>query len=809
MRVTLSWLEEFVPLGIAPGDREAVAALSATLADLGFVPESVSDLGPQAPGVVLARVEEIAPIPGADRIRRVVVDAGEAVEVVCGAWNFAEGDLVPLARPGVVLPGMSEPMQRRKMRGVVSNGMLCSPVEVGLAEDAEGLLIVASGSPGEEISSLYGLGPDVLFDLEVQANRPDGNSVVGIARDLAARLGLPFSPAGRSVALSAMARGASLHGSHPAAAPAQAEGVSVASEDPEACPRLAAKVIRGVRVGSSPPYVARRLRLCGMRPLNSIVDASNYVMLELGQPTHPYDLARLGSKGLVARRAKPHESLTTIDGAIRDLSGAPCVIAEPGGEVVALAGIMGGASSEITGETTEILLEAAYFSPLAVSRAARSLGMRTEASARFEKGCDPWVLEAAVARFCELAGESSPIEEGPLLVTGELAAGERRISLRVGRASALLGVDLDPRSVVGLLEPMGFGVEEREVGGEDPPLGVLVPSWRPDVEREIDVVEEIARQRGYSSIPPRRRRPAQVGRLDERQRLRRRLRSALISLGALECWSPTIVNPALQAGLGVALVELANPLVKEESALRASLLPGLVAVLGRNLARGAERLSLFELGRVFAESPSGAMPDEREVAGLLLAAGEDSARAAVRAWKSIESTLRLQRCKLVKSAAGGMHPSRCATIEAPDGAVVGTVGEVDPDLVSQAGLGPRRCGWLEIDLRQLATCPRRPERIAAPSRFPSAEFDLAFAVPDAVAAQEVEEALVRAGGDELEALWLFDSYRGPSVGDGRRSLAWRLRFAAADHTLSEEEVASHRDRCVQAIEGTGLGRLRG
>ncbi len=813
MRVTLSWLEEFVPLGIAAEDADSVAELTATLADLGFVAESVKQVEPQAPGVVLAKVQEITAIPGADRIRRVVVDIGEAVEVVCGAWNFSVGDVVPLALPGVVLPGSQEPMQRRKMRGVVSNGMLCSGAEVGLAEDAAGLLIVPPGHGlvGQEVSSLRGLGRDVVFDLEVQANRPDGNSVVGIARDLAARLGLPFNPGGSSAVLSAMASGVSLHRGPSGAAelPAESEGVWVRSEDAEACPRLLARAIGKLKVGPSLPYVARRLGLCGMRPLNSVVDASNYVMLELGQPTHPYDMARLGGAGLVARRARQGESIKTIDGSSRELcppgtQEPPCVIADASGEVVSVAGVMGGASSEISIETTEVLLEAAHFSALAVARSSRRMGLRTEASLRYEKSCDPWVLEAAIARICELLAESGSSHDGPLVGVTNMARQGSPVPLRQARASALLGTALADGEVERLLVPMGFSIGK---GGRPGSVDVEVPTWRPDVTREVDLIEEIARQRGYSSIAPRFRRAEQVGGLTPRQRFRRRLGLTLVSLGALECWTPTIVGSGSQDGLGTKPVEVANPLVKEESALRTSLLSGLSAAAARNLARGVGRLRLFEIGRVFGVGEEESVK-ERETAALLVIGEEDVAAQAVLAWRSIEAALGLQRCRLARTEAPGMHPGRCAELRAPDGSPLGVVGEMDPDLAEKLLGVPRRAGWLELDLDRLWASPRRAEQVVAPSRFPSAEFDLAFTVSEEVAAYEVEEVLAAAAGSALESLSLFDVYRGAAVEAGERSLAWHLRFAEQDHTLTDAEVSSYRQTCVEAVEAAGMGRLR-
>src|SRR4051812_19691175 len=387
MLVPLSWLRDFAPFG------DDFVALGETFDDLGMVVEGITQVGAGLEGVVVARVLSIEAIPKADKIRKVMADVGEAepIQVVCGAWNFNEGDLVPWVRPGSTLPNGFE-IGTRKMRGVESAGMLCSPTELGLGAESGGLMILPGGpgfEPGRPFADAMGVEHDVVYDLAIETNRPDAMCVAGVARDAAARLGLPFR----------------IPGPNPVDVPAEPSLARVDSLD--LCPRFTATLFEGARVEPSPSWVARRLTLAGMRPISNLVDASNYAMLELGQPTHPYDFDRLPGGGLSVRAATPGEQVTTLDGTERTVGDGPfpdCLICDAEGTPVGIAGIMGGASSEISETTTRVLLEAAYFDRMAIARTSKRIGLRSEASARFERGCDPEGIDRAVARFAELVG---------------------------------------------------------------------------------------------------------------------------------------------------------------------------------------------------------------------------------------------------------------------------------------------------------------------------------------------------------------------------------------------------------------------
>ena len=702
MRVPVSWLTDFAPFDGDP------AELAASLDDLGLVVEGTEEVGEGLADVVVVRVDEVAAIEGADKIRRVVVHDGTGpVEVVCGAWNFEVGDLVPLAPVGAVLPG-GFAIGKRKMKGVVSNGMLCSGRELRLSEDHAGILRlndVVGAAPGVLLTEALGLEPDVVFDVAVEANRPDAWSMVGVARDLAARRGLPFA-----VPEPPPTRRAS-----PEVAVHELATVQV--DDLELCPRFTARVITGVKVGPSPDWLARRLVLAGMRPINNVVDASNYVMLELGQPTHPYDLDRLVGHGLVVRRARPGETLTTLDGIERTLgrpgpglgdTGQDCLICDAEGTPVGIGGVMGGASSEIDEGTTRVLLEAAYFVPMAIARTSKRLALRTEASARFERGCDPQGIDRAADRFCELlaltAGSAMGVAVGTIDVVGDVPR-PVELTVRPSTINALLGTAFTAAEVAGLLGPLGMTVAVDRVG-EDDVVGVTVPTFRPDIRPapmgEADIAEEVARTFGYARIARRMPSWPQPGRLTEHQLDRRLLKEVLCDLGASEAWTTTFLSRAdLEAtGAEGLYVEVTNPLVDVERYLRTSMVAGLLGSVLHNLERRQNGVRLFEVGSVFRHTGD-ASADTAERLSAVLAADGDDAWTAVSAWRTIAEALGLASWSLVDLGAVGpeasaVHPYRTAAVLAApptdhgdDGLVVGLVGELDPTVVGRFGLvGP-------------------------------------------------------------------------------------------------------------------------
>jgi phenylalanyl-tRNA synthetase beta chain len=617
--------------------------------------------------------------------------------------------------------------------------------------------------------------------------------------------------------------------------------------DDDLCPRFTARVFTGVAVTTSPPLVVRRLTLAGMRPVNNVVDASNYVMLELGQPTHPYDVDRVPGHGIRVRAAVPGEKVTTLDGVVRTLGDRAivpsddrrdCLICDAEDTPLGIAGIMGGESSEISDTTTGVLLEAAYFSPMAIARTTKRLGLRTEASARFERGCDPEGIDRSVRRLAQILGETAGpafrVAADVIDIRGPVP-GPAHVRVRTARVNEILGSALDDDAVTGYLEPIGFTSSRSGPGL----LDVVVPTFRPDTAREIDVIEEVARHHGYGALPRRRAPVLQVGGLTTHQKERRTVRSVMAGFGAHEAWTPSLLAPGDHASAGWPGpgVEVANPLSPDEKVLRRTLLPGMMKALAFNADRRAENVRLFEVGHVFPPpDPARVMRafdrggetviDEREMVALALAGPGDDARTATGAWLALADALGVEGVELIQSwdttpgpaGRAGLHPTRAGRLvvrpaEKVEGdTVIGVVGEVDPAVLAAFGLDParQRVGWLELDLTLFLDIPgRRRPTVSPVSRFPSSDVDLAFVVDETVPAAEVATTLRQAAGELLESLALFDVYRGPGLAPGTRGLAYRLRFCALDRTLTDEEVGGLRARGIEAVERTHGARLRG
>ncbi|MHB8380264.1 MAG: phenylalanine--tRNA ligase subunit beta [Acidimicrobiales bacterium] len=820
MKISLNWLRGFVDLP------ESVDELRVILDDLGLVVDGVEHVGEGLSDVVVARVDEIRAIEGADRIRLVVVDAGNGpLEIVCGAMNFDVGNYVPLAPVGAVLPG-DFTIAERTMRGVTSHGMLCSPRELGLDDDHQGLMVLDElvvPRVGEKLLDALQIAFDVIFDLSIEINRPDAWSVEGVARDLATRLRRPLREPAYAVTND----------------PTPSDSFAAAGiDDPDLCGRLSVSVLRNVKVGPSPTWVAQRLQNAGMRPISNVVDASNYVMLELGQPTHPYDAAHVAKQTLRARRARDGETLTTLDGVERELAkvgrglgdtGEDCVIVDGDDRVLGLAGVMGGAASEINADTTDVLLEAAFFDPMTIARSSKRHGLRSEASSRFERGVDPQLALRAAARFVEILSESVPDLvwlSNPLDVWGDVPT-PPTISLRDDDVHYLLGVSIDRGEVATLLRGLGFKVKEKKQH-----LKVTAPTSRLDVrEGELgraDVIEEVARLFSYRRLPRHSPTWPEVGYLTERQQLRRRVRDVVVDLGVFEAWTPTLGSDEDFDLLhpGVARLRVTNPLASDESVLRATMLTGLVRAWSRNFERGTGDVLLGEFGVVF-QHPSEAstprvtrggaggslvlaLPAENERLTVVLARPEDDARSAVALWNVLAHRLGLADVvvRSTSEAPRGLHPSRTAAlVDRASGALLGYVGEVDAELVDAITALPplRRLGVLDVDLDALADvglATRASTFVHVPSRYPSAVIDLAFVTPRPVNAGDLAFCL-RQASELVEEVTLFDVYEGPSLREGTRSLAYNVRLSSGEHTLSDDEITRARAAFIEVAASLG------
>ncbi len=796
MKVSLNWLSDYVSLPTRdPGE------IRAALEWLGHEVEGVEVVEPGWTEVVIAEVTKIEPHPNADKVRlcQVVYDDGGPVDVVCGAWNFEVGAIVPFAKPGAVLPGDFQ-IGSREIRGVTSNGMICSEKELELGESHAGILVLDEDAPvGTDFSDYVEL-PDVVFDLAITPNRPDAMSLRGIARELAAYFDLDWSMP------------------EPVLNERPGEpSTSVEIEDPSGCLRFTGREIQGVEIGPSPFWMRLRLRLAGMRPISNAVDVTNYVMLELGHPLHAFDADRIAGDHLVVRRARAGETLVTLDDVERTLSTDDLVICDADGPT-SLAGTMGGATSEVHDGTTRVFLEAATWDPPTIMWMSRRHGLRSEASARFERGVDPGLPLEASARatqlLCDMTGAT--VLAG---VVDEVAVEveETEIQLSISDVARILGEGFDSGMVAGYLRSIGLTVE-----GSDP-LAVTVPTYRPDLERPIDLVEEVARLHGFDTFEetvPR----GSAGWLTPDQRNTRAIRSTLAGAGLSEAVHLSFMAVEDLDVLAVpsdhearSVVRVRNPLRDEEGVLRTTLLPGLLGSLRYNASHGISSGSLFEIGRVFfdrVDPDRPGIPDQPLRLGYAMyghAGGADLAGsgravdgyAATAILRLLGDVLDIDDLVLEPDQAPGFHPGRCARVVV-DGHDVGFVGEIHPSTSQQYDL-TGRVAAAELDLGPLVT-EREPHQLVTPSVFPPTEFDLAFVVQSSVTAAALVGVTRRAAGDLLESARVFDEYRGMD-GD-RKSLAIRFVLRAADRTLTNEEVAPIRTAMIDAASSLGA-ELRG
>ena len=808
MRVSVAWLAEYVDLsGVSPEE------LAKRLTAVGLEVEAVERVGKGLEGVVAARIVGAEKHPDADKLSVCRVETGkDALQVVCGARNWQVGDVVPLATVGTVLPG-GHRIEKAKLRGVESFGMLCSAKELGLAEDASGLLLLdRKVAPGTPIAKALAL-EDVLLEVNVTPNRPDCLSHVGIAREVAAILG-------ERVRLPAPAL--------PSKGPAAKDAVKVRIEDPERCARYAARVVEGVKIGPSPVWLARRLESCGVRSISNVVDATNFVLLELGHPLHAFDLDKVAGREIVVRTARPGEKLTTLDGKERVLDGDDLLIADRD-RGSALAGVMGGGDSEIGPGTTRVLLESAWFQPGGIRRTSRRHGLKTEASYRFERGADPGMVIPAVDRCAALIAELA----GGTILRGVVDAHPRkvrapRVKLRWHRPAEILGMDVtraDARKVLA-----GLGFEEAQATRDAAVF--QVPSWRVDVSIEEDLVEEIVRTKGYDAIPetlPASGVETPAEPLEEQAVAR--VRAALEAAGFAEAVNFSFVaakelEPFEQHvvtgdGSGRALgIALKNPISAELSVMRTSLVPSLLRNLAHNRRQRIEDVRLYEIASVYHPAPD---PRDRptheavEIAGVLAgkrsppswATGSDGAdlydaKAAVVGVLEalgVEATWR-------PADAPWLHPRHSAAVLSTDdeNVMLGVAGELHPRAAEAFDL-PRGVLAFRLSLDALLHHARLVPQHRPIPRLPAVLRDLAVVVDDAVPAESVEAAVREE--PLVEAVRLFDVYKGAPLPADKKNLAFAISYRAPDRTLTDAEADAAHARIVQRLRAKLGAELRG
>ncbi len=794
MKVTYNWLKEFVDFDLT------AAQLADLLTMLGLEVEGMEMIGGGMDDVIVAVVEEKRQHPNADKLSLCKVNNGrEILDVVCGAQNFKQGDTVVLAQIGSVLPGDFK-IKRSKIRGEESCGMLCSEKELGLADDSDGIMVLpAHLQPGTPVFDALGL-KDTLFEIGLTPNRADCLSVIGIAREIAAKLGLKIR-----VPQPAPVEGAA----------AVADVIGVEIQAPELCPRYAARYLEGCTIAPSPAWLVKRLTSIGIRSINNVVDVTNLVMMELGQPLHAFDCDRLTGRRIVVRRAGEGERFTTLDSQERILTASDLVICDAE-RPVALAGIMGGENSEIADSTTSILLESAFFAPAGIRKTSKRLGLHTESSHRFERGIDregvALALNRAAALMVELAGGSCA--QGVIDVypgAGPVAP----IIFRPQRANDIIGLKLADTEICGLLERLECTVGPLLDGA----CSVVPPRYRVDIEREIDLVEEIARLNGFDKIPS----TMPVARVESdrpsrQQQLQKTVRDLIVASGMNEVvnFSFTAPGAADKLLLGEddprrAVIRLANPLVDEQSVMRTSLLPGLLETVARNLNFRSLDLRLFEMRRVYhpAATPD-AMPHEPIcIAGALTGlrdggAGWNRSGEVVDFYDAkgiVEGVLdQLGIAGIVWKAdipESYYHPGKSCSIMA--GRVrIGTLGEIHPLVQTNFGIEkPVYC--FELDFEKLVTASRQKRTITAPARFPDSTRDIALLVPEGMTAEQVLVCARGVKAQEVEQVEVFDLYRGAGIPQGFKSIAIRVRYRSYERTLTDEEIGRIHQRIVDTL----------
>ncbi|CAH2031523.1 phenylalanine--tRNA ligase subunit beta [Trichlorobacter ammonificans] len=792
MKVTYNWLKEFVDFDLAPVE------LADLLTMLGLEVEGMEHLGGGLDEVVVARVIEKAQHPNADKLSLCKIDAGdgELLSVVCGAQNFSQGATVALARIGAVLPGEFK-IKRSKIRGEESFGMLCSEKELGLAEESDGIMLLSDelslGQPVFEALKLK----DTVFEIGLTPNRADCLSVIGIAREIAAKLGRKV----KYPVVTPPEDGEPVHSK-----------IKVTIQDSTGCPRYAARYLTGCTIGPSPAWLVNRLQAVGVRSINNAVDVTNLVMLEMGQPLHAFDHARVGGGQIVVRRAEEGEVFVTLDNQERKLTADDLVICDRD-KPVALAGVMGGLNSEISNSTTDILLESAFFSPPVIRKTAKRLGLHTESSHRFERGVDfegvPRALDRAAVLIAHLTGgrmangqvDACPAPRKPVTIT-----------FRPERANELLGLNLSSDRMADLFRSLEFNVIPTANGS----FQVCVPSFRVDIEREIDLIEEICRLNGFDQVPatlP----VAQVvsERPSPHQTLQRQVRDCLVAAGMNEIVTFSFIGPEAADRLLLPAddprrnsLALCNPLAQEQSVMRTTLLPGLLETAARNLNFRNLDLRLFELRRIYLPEAGAEMPREPLCCAGLLSGARDEARwchdaQAVDFFDAkgiVESILGLARINGVRWSAEQPepfhHPGKSARFCVGD-VQLGTVGEIHPVTLQHYGIDYPVYGF-EINFEALVRLAGGQRAILPPSRYPDSVRDLALLMERERPVADLLDCVQALRIKELEEVGIFDLYQGERIPAESKSVALRLRYRSSERTLTDDEVQKLHQKVIDA-----------
>ncbi|MDE2492009.1 MAG: phenylalanine--tRNA ligase subunit beta [Elusimicrobia bacterium] len=791
MKISSSWLKDHLEHGLSTED------LSALLLKLGFEVAGVERRGPQFSGVVVGRVLAKDKHPNADKLSVCTVDDGAAKwSVVCGAPNVAAGQTVAFARIGAVLPGEFK-IKKAKLRGVESQGMICSREELGLSKDVDGIWVMGEGPAlGADVGALLGPADDVL-EVEATSNRPDCLSHRGLARELAAALGRTLKPLASGVD------------------EALSKALPVSVEDAQACPFYGGRLIEGVKVGESPEWLKGRLESIGLRPVNNVVDVTNFVLHDVGQPLHAFDADRLAGGRILVRRSKAGETFLALDHKSYALPEGLLVIADAE-RPVALAGVMGGEESSVTEKTTRLVLEGAYFAPSEIRASSQKTRLRSDSSYRFERGADPeaarWAAERAAALILELAGgKAGPLKAEPAVLP---APTTRRIKTSTSRIAAILGADFHADEILATLKRIAA-----ELSGGASEFTFTAPSWRHDLATANDLAEEVGRFLGYDRVPYRLAPLApQAATTTPVETAARRVRTRLAALGFCEAYNYDLLpEKALTAARLSAdgLPRVANPLSEDWALLRPSLLPGLLKNAQHNLSRGADAVRLFELGKAYSLK-GGAVVEQWRAAGLLLGpvldvrwqaaraprAGFADAKAAVEALLGGAGPVSWERPGTGNAGRWVcdplFHPANALRAFVA-GEAIASVGWLHPRAARAFDLDGEGAVLFELNLERLAAKPAPTAKYAPFSPFPVSRRDLALVVDRSLPYGRLEEALRACAIAELQDALLFDVYEGKGIPDGKKSFAVRLTFGRDDRTLTDAEIAGFTDAVVKAL----------
>ncbi len=802
MKFTLDWLQQYIDIDLPPGD------LADRLTMAGLEVDAVDSLFEDLEGVKVAKIVEVLPHPNADKLVLCDIEVGnETKRVVCGAPNARVGMLTGIALPGTELQsGMKIGMS--KIRGEVSEGMLCSEKDLDISEDHAGIMDLP-----EELQSGSSLGEaldlqDTLIEVDLTPNRPDCTSVMGIAREAGSFVGNKIKEPVTPEDLPALT----------------GENIpfSITVESSDDCPRYAARLLQNVTIGPSPWWLRRRLLSVGLRPINNVVDITNFVMLEYGQPLHAFDFKKLAQSSIIIRRAKEGEKITTLDGTVRDLDTEMLLICDAE-KPVAVAGVMGGENSEVGDATTEILLESACFNPISIRRSARVLGLGTDASYRFERGVDPELapkaMERAVQLLCEVAG-AQVVDGGVDYCEGVKASPE--LTLRVARTADLLGVELDAEKTISLLDSIDISAVKKD---EDT-LVVTIPSFRVDLEREIDLVEEIARLIGYNEIPTSLPMvPMSFPEQDKERNLHKKLATLMPALGFYEAINYSFVAPKHFDMLGLhdehaarTCVKLLNPLADDQGVMRTMLLPGILENVRRNINHQNVDLRLFEIGKVFlptnVEQPhenlrlSAVMTGRRHPQSPVVHFGSDN--SDLQDMKGVVSAIfdELDLLHVSMEANDGEFaiPGACLQLSIGE-QVVGEFGELNASLAAEFGI-KQKVFYLDLDLEVLTGLPATEQQFQPLSKFPSVRWDLAIVVGEEVAVGDLLSTIEEAGESLVEKVELFDIYRGKPIDDGQKSVALTVTYRSTEKTLDDKTVDKVHSKLTKLVLEKFQGKMR-